>query len=117
MEKVRLRGHLFGQGTRVRVSEKNEKTLVFPLPLGSQGALRQNMGEEVRERRGKGRKQKRRKERREFLEGVGCVFSSRHCESPRERSHSYLTVPQGHPPANKHSYTQKVQSCLKKLLY
>ena len=71
MEKVNLRGHLFGQGTRVIVSKKDEKTLVFPLRLCSQGALRQNTGEEEREMKAKGRKQKRRKERREFLEGVG----------------------------------------------
>lgn len=67
LDKVNLRGHLFGQGIRIRVSKKDGKTLVFPLPLGSQGALRQkNMGEEEMERRGKGRKQKRRKERREL---------------------------------------------------
>ena len=76
---MNLRGHLFGQGTRVRVSKKNGKTLVFLLPLGSQGVLRQkNMGGEGEEREGKEAKEK---EGESFLKGWGMPLVPRrlHC--------------------------------------
>lgn len=117
LDKVNLRGHFFGQGTRVRVRKKkigrpwSFHFLQVPRELSGRRTWEKRRGSgEGRE----GSKREGRKERREFLEGVGFAFSSRQFESPREHSHSHLTVPQGHPPASKYSCTQKAQSCLKR---